>query len=139
MLDTIPALLAGCVVALKPSEITPRYVEPLRSIFASVPPLSRVVRIFCGDGATGAALVGEVDGVVCTGSIATGRKVAEEAARHFIPAFLELGGKDAVIITRDGDLTRAVTTVLRAALQASGQACQSLERVYIDRAVQGLF
>ena len=139
MLDTIPALLAGCAVALKPSEITPRYVEPLRSIFASVPPLSRVVRIFCGDGATGAALVGEVDGVVCTGSIATGRKVAEEAARHFIPAFLELGGKDAVIITRDGDLTRAVTTVLRAALQASGQACQSLERVYIDRAVQGLF
>lgn len=133
MIDTIPALAAGCGVVLKPSEITPRYVEPLRKIFASVPELADVLRIVRGPGDTGAALIEHVDAVVCTGSVRTGRIVAEHAARRFIPAFLELGGKDAVIITRDANLERAATAVLRGSVLATGQACQSLERIYIDR------
>ena len=133
MIDTIPALAAGCGVVLKPSEVTPRYVEPLREIFAAVPALAEVFRIVRGPGATGAALVDHVDAVVCTGSVRTGRLVAEHAARRFIPAFLELGGKDAVIITHDANLERATTAVLRGSVLATGQACQSLERVYVDR------
>jgi acyl-CoA reductase-like NAD-dependent aldehyde dehydrogenase len=67
--------------------------------------------------------------------VRTGRIVAEHAARRFIPAFLELGGKDPLIVTADADLDRAATVVLRASVLATGQACQSLERVYVARAV----
>lgn len=135
MIDTIPALLAGCGVVLKPSEITPRHTAPLAEIFAEVPEIATVTRIVCGPGRTGADLVDHADAIVLTGSVRTGRLVAEHAARRFIPAFLELGGKDAVIVTANADLERAATTVLRASVLATGQACQSLERVYVDRRI----
>lgn len=133
MIDLIPALAAGCGVVLKPSEVTPRYVDPLQRIIDAVPALRDVVRIVRGPGSTGAAVIDCADAVVCTGSVRTGRLVAEHAARRFIPAFLELGGKDPVIVTADADLDSAARIIVRAALLASGQACQSLERVYVDR------
>ncbi len=139
MIDTIPALIAGCGVVLKPSEVTPRYVEPLLKIFAAVPALASVVRVVRGPGTTGADLIDHVDAVVCTGSVKTGRIVAEHAARRFIPAFLELGGKDAVIICASADPDRAAQIVLRAAVQATGQACQSLERVYVHHSLHDRF
>ena len=135
MIDTLPALLAGCGVVLKPSEVTPRYAAPLRRVLEAVPAIGAVTRIVLGPGRTGADLVDHVDAVVCTGSVRTGRIVAEHAARRFIPAFLELGGKDPLIVTADADLDRAATVVLRASVLATGQACQSLERVYVARAV----
>ena len=139
MIDTIPALMAGCGVVLKPSEVTPRYVDPLRRIFAEVPEINSVFRIVLGPGTTGADLVDHVDAVVCTGSVRTGRIVAEHAARRFIPAFLELGGKDALIVTATADIERAATAAVRASIIASGQACQSLERAYIEAEVYPQF
>ena len=139
MIDTIPALIAGCGVVLKPSEVTPRYVEPLLKIFAAVPALAPVVRVVRGPGTTGADLIDHVDAVVCTGSVKTGRIVAEHAARRFIPAFLELGGKDAVIICASADPDRAAQIVLRSSVQATGQACQSLERVYVHHSLHDRF
>ena len=135
MIDTIPALLAGCGVVLKPSEITPRHAGPLASLLASVPEIAAVTRVVLGPGRTGADLIDHADAIVLTGSVRTGRLVAEHAARRFIPAFLELGGKDAVIVTAGADLDRAATTILRASVLATGQACQSLERVYVAREV----
>jgi acyl-CoA reductase-like NAD-dependent aldehyde dehydrogenase len=85
-----------------------------------------------GDGRTGAALVGLVDVVCFTGSVKTGRAVGRAAAEHFIPAFLELGGKDPVIVTESADVELATDVVLRASVLATGQACQSLERVYVQ-------
>ena len=139
MVDMVPALAAGCGVVLKPSEVTPRYVGPLLEIFARVPEVAAVTRVVLGAGQTGADLIDHVDAVVCTGSVRTGRIVAEHAARRFIPAFLELGGKDPVIVTRTADVERAATVVLRASILATGQACQSLERVYVDRSIYGDF
>jgi acyl-CoA reductase-like NAD-dependent aldehyde dehydrogenase len=124
---------------LKPSEVTPRYVDPLLKIFAAVPALAPVVRVVRGPGSTGADLIDHVDAVVCTGSVKTGRLVAEHAARRFIPAFLELGGKDAVIICASADPDHAARIVLRAAVQATGQACQSLERVYVHELLHQRF
>jgi len=135
MIDTLPALLAGAAVILKPSEVTPRYTRPLQQIFNQVPAIAAVTRIVLGPGSTGAELIEHVDAVVCTGSVRTGRLVAEHAARRFIPAFLELGGKDPLIVTHDADLDRAARVILRACLLATGQACQSLERVYVDHRV----
>jgi acyl-CoA reductase-like NAD-dependent aldehyde dehydrogenase len=133
MLDTIPALLAGCAVLVKPSEVTPRFVAPLMASLRDFPELASVLAFVTGDGQTGAALIEQVDAVCFTGSVATGRKVAEACARRFIPAFLELGGKDPVIVLGSADPERAAAVVLRGSVQATGQACQSLERVYVDR------
>lgn len=133
MIDTIPALLAGCCVILKPSEVTPRFAGPLQAALSEVPELKHVLQIVHGDGQTGAALIDVVDGVCFTGSVATGRKVAVQAAGRLIPAFLELGGKDPLIITATADLERAITACLRGSVLSTGQACQSIERIYVAR------
>jgi acyl-CoA reductase-like NAD-dependent aldehyde dehydrogenase len=139
MLDSIAALVAGCAVIVKPSEVTPRFVAPVRESLAEFPELSAVFQWITGDGRTGAELIGHIDAICFTGSVATGRKVAEAGARHFIPAFLELGGKDAAIVLASADPGKAADIVLRASVQATGQACQSLERVYVDQRIYPRF
>lgn len=137
--DALPALVAGCSVLIKPSEVTPRFIEPLRQAIADVPELAQVLALLPGAAETGAALLEEVDAVCFTGSVATGRRIAETAARRFIPAFLELGGKDPVIVTANAPLEQAAATVLRASVAATGQACQSLERVYVHESIYEAF
>ncbi len=138
-LDAIPALLAGCAVIVKPSEVTSRFAGPVLESIAAVPDLHGVFRFVTGDGTCGAGLIDAVDAVCFTGSVATGRKVAVRAAQRFIPAFLELGGKDPAIVTADADLNNAVRAVARSAFGATGQACQSLERAYVAREVYDEF
>jgi len=135
LIDSVPALLAGCAVLVKPSEVTPRFIGPLMETVRAVPELASVLSVVEGAGATGAALVERVDAVCFTGSVATGRKVAEGAARAFIPAFLELGGKDPGIVTATADLPRAAAALLSGSVTNAGQACQSIERIYVDRRV----
>ena len=98
-----------------------------------------VLDLVFGDGRSGASLVGLVDAVCFTGSVKTGRLVARAAAEHFIPAFLQLGGKDPVIVTGSADLELASDVVLRASVLASGQACQSFERVYVQDTIYERF
>ncbi len=138
-IDAIPALLAGCAVLIKPSEITPRFADAIRPAIEDVPELAAVLQVRAGAGETGAAMVPLVDAVCFTGSVRTGRLVAESAARAFIPAFLELGGKDPVVVTGSADPDRAATIVLRASTLGTGQACQSLERVYVHESVYEAF
>ncbi|MBN8279813.1 MAG: aldehyde dehydrogenase family protein [Gammaproteobacteria bacterium] len=139
LIDSVPALLAGCAVFVKPSEVTPRFVAPLKLAVDAVPELARVFDIAAGDGATGAALIRQVDAVCFTGSVATGRKVAVAAAERFIPAFLELGGKDPAIILPSANLEDAADAILRGSVVASGQVCLSLERVYVHESCHDAF
>lgn len=134
MIDTIPALLAGCAVMIKPSEVTPRFCEPLQDAIDAAG-MGDVLALAPGDGATGAAVTSTVDAVCFTGSVATGRKVAAAAAARMIPAFLELGGKDPLIVTESADLEAATTAALRGSTLSTGQACQSIERIYVAQAV----
>ncbi|MEZ5487793.1 MAG: aldehyde dehydrogenase family protein [Steroidobacteraceae bacterium] len=138
-IDAIPALLAGCAVLVKPSEVTPRFVEPARRAIEAVPELAAVFQIHPGGREAGESLVALSDVVCFTGSVATGRRVAENAASHFIPAFLELGGNDPMIVTASADLERATDVALRATCLATGQACQSLERIYVHRSLYDRF
>jgi succinate-semialdehyde dehydrogenase / glutarate-semialdehyde dehydrogenase len=132
MIDAMPALAAGCAVIVKPSEVTPRFIRPLMAAIAetSVP-----LAIIEGESATGAALIPAVDFIAFTGSVATGRKVGVAAAEAFIPASLELGGKDPMIILASADPVKAAATALRASIVNTGQACQSIERVYVAREI----
>ena len=138
MIDAIPALLAGCTVMIKPSEVTPRFVEPLMNAIKDAG-LQDVLTFVQGDGATGAALIDQVDAVCFTGSVATGRKVAAAAAGNMIPAFLELGGKDPLIITASADIEKASDAALRGSVLSTGQACQSIERIYVAREIHDAF
>jgi succinate-semialdehyde dehydrogenase / glutarate-semialdehyde dehydrogenase len=134
-IDAIPALMAGCAALIKPSEVTPRFVAPLRRTIAEVPELEAVLALVEGGPETGQALIEAVDYLCFTGSVPTGRKAAEAAARAFIPANLELGGKDPMIILASADPEQAAATALRASIVATGQACQSIERIYVARAI----
>ena len=138
MIDTIPALMAGCAVVLKPSEVTPRFIEPLRAIIVEAG-LEGVLALVSGDAGTGREIVGAVDCVCFTGSVATGRQVAVAAATRLVPAFLELGGKDPLIVLDGADLDAATDAALRGSVVATGQACQSIERIYVARAIYDAF
>ena len=137
--DCIPALMAGNSVILKPSEITPLtsllMAEGLRE--CGLP--EDVLQIATGRGQTGSALVEEVDMIMFTGSTRTGRKVAEAAARRLIPASLELGGKDPMIVLADADLERAANFATYFSMQNAGQTCISIERVYVEEPVYDEF
>ncbi|MFN6528825.1 aldehyde dehydrogenase family protein [Nostoc sp. ChiSLP03a] len=130
-IDTIPALLAGCAVIVKPSEITPRFVAPLITALNTVPKLHEVLTFVEGAGATGSLLIENVDLVCFTGSVATGRKVAQAAAKQFIPAFLELGGKDPAIVLESANLELATSAILWSSVVNTGQSCLSIERIYV--------
>ena len=126
----IPALVAGCAAIIKPSEIAPRFVDAVARTVERIPELNAALRFVHGDGRTGSALVDRVDCVAFTGSVAAGRRVASAAATNFIPAFLELGGKDPAVALPGRDLGRASASMLRASVAATGQACRSIERIY---------
>src|SRR5262249_3329065 len=94
----VPALLAGNAVVFKPSEIAPRSGALVACLFEGLLP-EGVLTLVQGGRDAGAALVtADVDLVVFTGSVATGRKVAVTCAEKLIPCSLELGGKDAAIV-----------------------------------------
>jgi acyl-CoA reductase-like NAD-dependent aldehyde dehydrogenase len=130
-IDTIPALLAGCAVIVKPSEITPRFMAPLMNAVNSVPQLRDILTFIEGDGKTGATVVENVDLVCFTGSVETGQQVAIAAAQRFIPAFLELGGKDPAIVLESADIELATSAILWGSVVNSGQSCLSIERIYV--------
>ena len=137
--DCIPAMAAGNAVILKPSEVTPLtsllLAEGLRE--CGLP--EHILQIATGRGETGAALVDEVDMIMFTGSTATGRKVAETAAKRLIPASLELGGKDPMLVLKDADVERAANVATYYSMQNAGQTCISIERVYVEEPVYDEF
>ncbi|MGJ8562996.1 MAG: aldehyde dehydrogenase family protein [Alphaproteobacteria bacterium] len=137
-IDAIPALLAGACVIIKPSEVTPRFADSLGPVIEKAG-MKDILTFIQGDGKIGANLIGHVDCICFTGSVATGKKVAVKAAENLIPANLELGGKDPLIITEDADIDAAATLALRSSVLSTGQACQSIERVYVPRAIYSAF
>lgn len=135
LLRAITPLVAGCAVLVKPSEVTPRFVAPVRESLSEIPELAAVFDFVQGDGATGAALIDNVDFVSFTGSVPTGRKVAEACGRRLIPCEVELGGKDPLIVTASADLRHAVAAAVRGAVQGTGQVCFAIERIYVDQSI----
>ncbi len=135
LIDTIPALLAGCSVIVKPSEVTPRFIKVIQETILEVPELEHILEYVEGAGATGAALCKLTDIICFTGSTATGKKVYQAACDNFIPVFLELGGKDAVIVTETADLERASSAILWGSVANAGQSCLSVERIYAQKAI----
>lgn len=138
LLDIAPALMAGCAVMSKPSELTPL---AWRAAVAGWKQIGGpdVLDIVFGDGETGSAVTDVVDYVMFTGSVSTGRRVAVAAAQRLIPCSLELGGKDAMVVCADADIDRAADCAAWAGLFNAGQTCVSVERIYVEAAVHDEF
>jgi acyl-CoA reductase-like NAD-dependent aldehyde dehydrogenase len=137
--DCIPALMAGNSVVLKPSEVTPLTSLLMAEGTKAAGFPDDVFLIATGRGATGAALIDHVDGVMFTGSTKTGKKVMERAAQTLTPVSLELGGKDPMVVLRDADLERAANAAVYYAMSNSGQICMAVERVYVEEQVHDEF
>jgi succinate-semialdehyde dehydrogenase/glutarate-semialdehyde dehydrogenase len=143
--QAIPAIAAGNAVVLKPSELTPWCGALVGELFSQAGFPDGLLHVVQGGGEVGAALVepgGEsraCDKIIFTGSVATGRRVAEACARRLIPCVLELGGKDAMIVLADADLEAASSAAVWGGLTNCGQACLSVERIYVEEKIADQF
>jgi succinate-semialdehyde dehydrogenase/glutarate-semialdehyde dehydrogenase len=134
--ESLSALVTGNAVILKPSELTPLIALELASLLhrAGVP--KDVFQVVIGDGATGAALASSnIDKLVFTGSVATGKRIAQTAAARLLPVVLELGGKDPMLVLDDADLDVASSGAVWGAFVNAGQTCLSVERCYVHRSL----
>jgi acyl-CoA reductase-like NAD-dependent aldehyde dehydrogenase len=137
--DCIPALMAGNSVILKPSEVTPLSSLLIAEMLTECGIPEGVFTVATGDGSTGAALVASVDCVMFTGSTRTGRQVLKSAADALVPCYLELGGKDPMIVCADADVDRAANAAAFWSLNNAGQVCISVERVYVEEPIYDEF
>lgn len=134
--ETVMALMAGNAAVLKPSELTPFTALKIGEVFKKAGLPAGVLEIVTGDGSTGAALIdAALDKVMFTGSVETGKQVAEAAARHLTPVVLELGGKDPMIVFEDANLKNAARAAIWGAFCNAGQACASIERCYVHESI----
>lgn len=137
---SLAALVTGNAVVLKPSELTPLVALELSSLLhrAGVP--ENIFQVVIGGGAAGSSLVNSnIDKLVFTGSIATGKRIAQAAATHLLPVVLELGGKDPMIVLDDADIDVASSAAVWGAFMNAGQACLSIERCYVHRGIYQKF
>jgi len=140
MLQAISAVVAGNAVLLKPSELTPATGALVVQLFERAKFPEHLVQIVQGAGNIGAALIDAgPEKVFFTGSVATGKRIAEACAAKLIPSVLELGGKDAMIVLSDADIDVASSAAVWGGFTNCGQACLSVERIYVDQAVAARF
>jgi len=134
--QALAAIVAGNAVVLKPSELTPLSSLEVAALFSAAGLPNDVLQVVVGDGEAGAALVESgIDKLVFTGSVSTGKKIAQAAAARLLPVVLELGGKDPMIVLADADLDVASSGAVWGAFVNAGQACLSVERCYVERRI----
>ncbi len=137
--DSIPALVAGNAVVLKPSELTPLTLMEVVRGWREDLGAPDVIQLVNGMAETAGTLIDEADYVQFTGSERTGKIVMKRAADTLTPVSLELGGKDPLIVTRDADIERAVNATAWGGLLNTGQICISIERVYVEEPIYDEF
>lgn len=139
LMKAAPALATGNAVVLKPAEDTPLTTARVAELCAEhriFPP--GVLNVVLGTGAaTGAALMSHdgVDMVSMTGSVETGRWIAEQAGRALKRAVLELGGNAPVLVFDDVDVDAVVATIGDAGFYNAGQECMAATRVLASEAI----
>jgi acyl-CoA reductase-like NAD-dependent aldehyde dehydrogenase len=134
--ETLAALVAGNAVVLKPSEFTSLVALEFDSLWHAAGLPANVLQVVVGDGVTGAALVSsQIDKLVFTGSVATGKRIAAAAAARLLPVVLELGGKDPMLVLDDADIDVASSAAVWGAFVNAGQTCLSVERCYVHRSL----
>jgi acyl-CoA reductase-like NAD-dependent aldehyde dehydrogenase len=138
--EALAALVAGNAALVKPSELTTLCTMQLETLLHGAGVPKDVFQVLPGDGPTGVALINaEIDKIIFTGSVPTGRRVGQTAAAHLLPAVLELGGKDPMLVLEDADVDTASSGAVWGAFVNAGQACLSVERCYVHRSLYEQF
>ena len=138
--ETLAALVTGNAVVLKPSEFTSLVAVELKSLLHAAGVPREIFQVVMGDGETGAALIdSQIDKLVFTGSVATGKRIAAAAAERLLPVVLELGGKDPMLVLDDADVDVASSAAVWGAFVNAGQTCLSVERCYVHRSLYTAF
>jgi succinate-semialdehyde dehydrogenase/glutarate-semialdehyde dehydrogenase len=140
MLDVLPALMAGNAVVQKADNQTALTVLFARHLAVEAGIPAELWTVVVGDGEQiGNAITDNVDYVAFTGSTATGRRVAERAAKRLIGCSLELGGKNPMIVLEGANVKRAAEIAIAGAFGSAGQLCVSIERVYVPNRIKDEF
>lgn len=135
MMDTLPALLSGAAVFVKPSEITPRFIEVMNKTILAVPGLHQVLLFTPGDAAIGALMVDQADLVCFIGSVNTAKKIALAASKKLTPVLMEIGAKDPAIVLAGANLELAANAIIKGSTANAGQSCLSFERIYVHESI----
>jgi acyl-CoA reductase-like NAD-dependent aldehyde dehydrogenase len=133
-----PAVMAGNTVVFKPAEDTPACADAFVTILEEAGLPAGVVNTVHGFGEDcGAAVVSHrgVAAISFTGSVSTGRRVAESCGRLLKKVSLELGGKNAIVVLSDADLELAVDGAVWGGFGTSGQRCTATSRLIVERSV----
>lgn len=140
MTQAIAALVAGNAVVVKPSELTPACGALVGTLTARAGIPAGLVNVLQGRGDLGAQIVeAGPDKVFFTGSVLTGKKIAQACAAKLIPSVLELGGKDPMIVLADADLDIASSAAVWGGFMNCGETCISVERIYVESAIADKF
>ena len=133
------ALVTGNTVVYKPSEKTPLSAIRLAEMFDGLP--GGVLNLLLGDARAGRPLVAheDVDLVLFTGSVASGRGILETTGRQLKKAVVELGGKDPMIVDAGVDPAWASGEATTGSFANAGQICTSVERIYVHESVADEF
>lgn len=129
-----PALAAGNAVVVKSPELTPLAMTFLAKACEQAGTPKGAVNMICGYGhEAGAALAAhhDIDQIVFTGSVATGRSILHAAAERALPCVMELGGKSAAVVFPDADLDQLMESIDWGIFSNAGQICSAMSRVLV--------
>jgi acyl-CoA reductase-like NAD-dependent aldehyde dehydrogenase len=136
----VPALTAGNVGVLKHSSICLGSAMKLEQAFKDAGFPENVFQVVIGDYRAGEALVqSSIDAVSVTGSVNTGRRVAELASQDLKKFVLELGGSDPFIVLEDADLNQTAYMATQSRLLNTGQSCIAAKRFIVVKEVAEKF
>lgn len=130
------ALLAGCTVVHKPSEVAPLSAYILADVLAEAGLPAGAYNVVTGTGETvGEKLAGhpQVEGISFTGSTAVGRRIGAVAAQTVKRVALELGGKGPAVVLRGADVPKVAAAAAARCFTNSGQVCAALSRLIVPR------
>ena len=134
------ALATGNTCVIKPAPQTAYIGKLIEDLCLKADLPDGVVNFIYGDSNEGNILLdSEIDKVVFTGSTEIGKLILEKCTKRFIPVTLELGGKDPAIVLKDSNLDYVTNGILWGALSNCGQACASIERVYVHSDIYDAF
>jgi aldehyde dehydrogenase (NAD+) len=137
-----PCLAIGNTVVIKPSEHTSASTLALAEIIMEAGFPAGVVNVVTGNGATAGEALTRHPGlakIVFTGSTATGKRIAANAASQLVPCQMELGGKSPHVVFADVDLDRAVNGVVAGVFAAAGQTCIAGSRCFVEAGIYDRF
>jgi aldehyde dehydrogenase (NAD+) len=133
-----PALAAGNAIIVKSPELTPLAITWLATACQRAGLPEGALSVLCGDGPTiGGALVAHADinQIVFTGSVPTGRSILRAAAERAVPSVMELGGKSAAVVFADADMEQLIESVYWGIFFNAGQVCSAMSRLLVERSV----